>query len=207
MTLFEDPFSLLSTLCPLLRRSITCVNAREFLELAARKSSAREMVLALGERFVVLCPIDYQDESDSDQEGVDEEAEVVEDDWEAEGAVREFVVLLHLFSIGSLSLSSRFLSDLLLHSVLPRISTAKPLKFLVPVLESFLSAVENLAEHGAFSASTSEPGIDSLSLDDRFDCAVEATNALIEFIDVIVEEGIWISSEKERVRLYLPSLR
>lgn len=59
--------------------------------------------MALGERFVVLCPDDQEEQDDSDIDGEDDEGslEAIEDDWEAEGAVREFVVLVHLYSIGS----------------------------------------------------------------------------------------------------------
>ena len=91
--------------------------------------------------------------------------------------------------------------------VLPRITTAKPLKFLSPALETISSAIESLSEHGAFlSVPPNDTGIESLSLQDVFGGAIDSINAVVKIIDSILEEGIWISSDKEQVRLCPSSL-
>lgn len=101
LTLFDDPFSLLAALCPLLRHSDAPIAVQDCLGLVAKHSSARELVLAMGERFIVLCPLDYPDYSDSEEDGDEEYNDPGDEEWEAEGAVREFVVLVNLHTIGS----------------------------------------------------------------------------------------------------------
>lgn len=62
-----------------------------------------------------------------------------------------------------------------------------------------VTSVETLADTGAFPSPSNETSIELLSLEDTYDSALEVVDAVVKFVDAILDEGIWISIEKEKV--------
>jgi hypothetical protein len=131
-TLFVDPFPILDFLCPLLRTlpSISSVQSsgvlsdhdklkhetrtletiKESLNLLANYSSAKEMMMGLGERLSLIGPRRADDngsESNSDEDQDEEEEEV----WEGSDAMRESMVLIELYGASKATDHSGVLRD------------------------------------------------------------------------------------------------
>lgn len=108
-TLFFDPFPIFLSLGDLMRSDEEGLRseARACLDQLAQYSSAKEMVMAIGERFAQLGPPeDNDDDSDESEDQDDGNTDKVEP-WDGDGAVRELVDLIRLYGKGQSSVSWR----------------------------------------------------------------------------------------------------
>ncbi|GAA5986598.1 hypothetical protein JCM11641_005162 [Rhodosporidiobolus odoratus] len=152
-TLCNDPFTLLSHLLPVLSsqssRSTASAIARSSLLLLATHASAKEIVLAVGEKVDELnLPSRQDDEDDFDEDQEEDEDQDQDGREEASGrsprdeAVR-LEALVQMYTLA-----------------LPRIRTLRPLKFLTPIVEPLTTAVGQLFLENAFR----EPSPDRIPL-------------------------------------------
>ncbi|GAA5858040.1 hypothetical protein JCM8547_006674 [Rhodosporidiobolus lusitaniae] len=184
-TLFTDPFPLLSLLLPVLSsspsRSSTSSSARKSLLLLALHSSAKEVVLAVGEKVDEL-----KLPADSDEEEEWDDAHAAEA-WDPREASVQLEVMVEMYRIA-----------------LPRIKTPRPLKFFTPVIEPLVMAIMHLSFEGAFRVPGEASGPTFGSAEDgqegEDELALGLYEAVARFADTIFG-GTWLDKEGENFRV------
>ncbi|GAA5995645.1 uncharacterized protein JCM10292_005298 [Rhodotorula paludigena] len=131
-SLFNDPFSLLDSLVPLLNLSDDRLPSYDehghtlerCLDLAGQHSSPREIVMAVEQQLAGLRSPDEQDDDDDDDS---------DRPWDPRDAAARFVHLARLYG-----------------KALSRLSTKQPHRFLEPAVETLTISLMRLVEEGAF---------------------------------------------------------